>query len=104
MPHGQTGRGAIMRQHWGGRTRLGLRIAMVVPPWYEVPPNGYGGLEAICATLVDALIDRGHDVTLFGAGRRSTTKARFVSTMDDIQCARLGESLPDVLHSARVAA
>ncbi len=93
-----------------GRTRSGspgatahaLNVAMVVPPWYEMPPKGYGGLEAICSALVDALVDRGHDVTLFGAGERSGTKAHFVSTTDEPQFRRLGESLPDVLHAARV--
>ena len=38
-----------------------LRIAMVVPPWYEMPPRGYGGLETIVSALVDALVGRGHD-------------------------------------------
>jgi glycosyltransferase involved in cell wall biosynthesis len=79
-----------------------MRIAMVVPPWYELPPSGYGGLEMICAALVDGLVDRGHDVTLFGAGERSGTKATFVSTSPALQYPRLGETLPDVLHTARV--
>jgi glycosyltransferase involved in cell wall biosynthesis len=79
-----------------------MRIAMVVPPWYELPPSGYGGLEMICAALVDGLVDRGHDVVLFGAGKRSGTKAEFVSTSADLQFPRLGETLPDVLHAAQV--
>ena len=79
-----------------------MRIAMVVPPWYELPPSGYGGLEMICAALVDGLVDRGHDVTLFGAGEQTGTKARFVSTTSSLQYQRLGETLPDVLHAALV--
>src|SRR3954463_2817805 len=79
-----------------------LRIAMVVPPWYELPPTGYGGIELICAALVDALCARGHDVTLFGAGTRTGTKAKFVSTVDEPQFERLGEGMPDALHAARV--
>jgi glycosyltransferase involved in cell wall biosynthesis len=75
---------------------------MVVPPWYEMPSRGYGGLEAIVSALVDAMVDRGHDVTLFGAGERSGTRARFVSTTPQVQHARLGETLPDVTHVARV--
>ena len=58
-----------------------LSIAMVVPPWYEVPPAGYGGLEQVCASLIDGLVARGHDVTLFGTGTRTGTEARFVSTI-----------------------
>ncbi|GAA1786943.1 glycosyltransferase family 4 protein [Luedemannella flava] len=75
---------------------------MVVPPWYEMPPTGYGGLEMIASALVDGLVERGHDVTLFGAGERTGTKATFVSTTPTLQYARLGETLPDVLHVARV--
>ena len=31
-----------------------LRIAMVAPPFYEIPPKAYGGIEAVLAQLVDA--------------------------------------------------
>jgi glycosyltransferase involved in cell wall biosynthesis len=79
-----------------------LRVAMVVPPWYELPPAGYGGLEVIVAALVDGLVERGHDVTLFGAGTRNGTRARFVSTDPEPQFRRLGEVMPSVLHTARV--
>ncbi|GAA1803728.1 glycosyltransferase family 4 protein [Planosporangium flavigriseum] len=75
---------------------------MVVPPWYELPPSGYGGIELICAALIDALCARGHDVTMFGAGRRTGTAARFVSTLPEPQYERLGEAMPDALHAARV--
>jgi glycosyltransferase involved in cell wall biosynthesis len=75
---------------------------MVAPPWYEVPPIGYGGVELICGALVDALVTRGHDVTLFGAGTRTGTAATFVSTTEEPQSARLGEEMPAMLHAARV--
>lgn len=78
-----------------------LRIAMLVPPWYELPPPGYGGLEQMCAALVDALVARGHDVTVIGAGTRSGTAAKFVSTIDQPQHLRLGEGLPELLHVGR---
>ncbi|GGK38544.1 glycosyl transferase [Pilimelia terevasa] len=78
-----------------------MRIAMVAPPWCEVPPAGYGGLEQVLAYLVDALVDRGHDVTLFGAGERSTTKARFVST-GPIQYDHMNWALPELDHVARI--
>jgi glycosyltransferase involved in cell wall biosynthesis len=79
-----------------------LRVAMVAPPWYELPPTGYGGIELICAALVDALVARGHHVTLFGAGRRTGTAAEFVSTLPHPQYLRLGEAMPTLLHAARV--
>ena len=81
-----------------------LRIAMVVPPWYELPPHGYGGVEAMCAALVDALADRGHEVTVFGAGRRNGLAGSFVSTVAQPQYDRIGEMMPAALHAARVEA
>ncbi|HEX6497626.1 MAG TPA: glycosyltransferase family 4 protein [Micromonosporaceae bacterium] len=77
---------------------------MVVPPWYELPPQGYGGLETIVAALVDGLVERGHHVTLFGAGRRTGTRAAFVGTVAEPQYPRLGQVMPEVLHIARVNA
>lgn len=50
-----------------------LRVAMVAPPWITVPPPGYGGTETVVALLCEALVARGHDITLFAApGSRST--------------------------------
>ncbi|MGN9779019.1 glycosyltransferase family 4 protein [Micromonospora sp. H33] len=75
---------------------------MVVPPWLSVPPPGYGGLEQTVAGLVDALVAGGHAVTVFGAGEHHGTDASFVSTIPDLQYDRLGESLPELAHLARV--
>ncbi|WP_091350330.1 glycosyltransferase family 4 protein [Micromonospora rhizosphaerae] len=75
---------------------------MVVPPWLPVPPAGYGGLEHLVAGLVDALVRQGHAVTLFGAGHDHGTAADFVSTEPDLQYERLGESLPELAHVARI--
>jgi glycosyltransferase involved in cell wall biosynthesis len=86
------------RSHW----HRPLKIAMLVPPWYELPPDGYGGLERVCADLVDALVARGHDVTLFGAGTKTGTAAKFVSTTPELQNERLQQTLPDLAHIARV--
>jgi glycosyltransferase involved in cell wall biosynthesis len=74
---------------------------MVAPPWIEVPPRGYGGIEAICATLIDALAERGHDITLIGAGGHSTAATQFLATYDQPQFARLGEAIPELVHTAR---
>src|SRR3989440_7478437 len=84
------------------RSHQRLRIAMVAPPWYELPPVGYGGLEVIVAALIDGLVERDHEVTLFSAGNRTGTRARFVSTTGELQYPRLGELMPAVLHTARV--
>jgi glycosyltransferase involved in cell wall biosynthesis len=49
-------------------------IAIVAPPWYPVPPHGYGGIELIVGLLADELRARGHRVTLI-AGEGSTPDA-----------------------------
>ena len=57
---------------------MALRISLVAPVWYPVPPPGYGGIETVVSLLADGLAARGHDVTLFASGD-SRTAARLVS-------------------------
>src|SRR5438094_4683180 len=42
------------------------RIAIVVSPWYPVPPKGYGGIELMAYNLARELSNRGHQVTVIG--------------------------------------
>lgn len=59
-----------------------MRIAVIAPPWFPVPPSGYGGIELVVALEADALVARGHEVTLFAApGSRST--ANLVTTLSE---------------------
>jgi glycosyltransferase involved in cell wall biosynthesis len=51
-----------------------MKIAIVAPPWFRVPPEKYGGIEIIVSLLADGLTDKGHDVTLFTVAS-SITKA-----------------------------
>src|SRR5688572_4721858 len=55
-----------------------MRIAQVAPLFERVPPVTYGGTERVVAYLVDALVELGHEVTLFASGD-SRTRARLVS-------------------------
>jgi glycosyltransferase involved in cell wall biosynthesis len=59
-----------------------VRIALIAPPWYTIPPSGYGGIEWVVALLADGLSERGHQVTLFAAPG-SRTRARLVSPLDE---------------------
>jgi len=59
-----------------------VRIAQVAPPFETVPPTRYGGTERVIATLTDALVERGHDVTLFAPGD-SHTQAALVPTVHE---------------------
>lgn len=40
---------------------------MVAPPWYPVPPTGYGGIELVVHLLIAGLGRLGHEVVLFAA-------------------------------------
>ena len=58
-----------------------VKIALVSPLYEAVPPRLYGGTERIVAYLADALVDLGHDVTLFASGD-ARTKAKLVAARD----------------------
>lgn len=76
-----------------------LKIAQIAPPWIEVPPLKYGGIELVVSVLADGLVARGHDVTLFASGG-STTSARLVSYFDPAPGAeRIGRTYVEVLHA-----
>jgi glycosyltransferase involved in cell wall biosynthesis len=80
-----------------------LHVAMIAPPYFDIPPTAYGGVEAVVADLVDALVDRDHQVTLIGAGRQGTRAQRFLATYQRQPADQLGEPLPEVVHAAQVA-
>jgi len=58
-----------------------MKIAQVTPLYEAVPPKLYGGTERVVAHLTDALVDLGHDVTLF-ASAEAETRARLVPVRD----------------------
>jgi glycosyltransferase involved in cell wall biosynthesis len=81
-----------------------LRVAVVAPPFYEVPPRTYGGTETVCHLLVEGLMSRGYDVTLVAAGA-SDTGARLIRTFEEPQGeGTANETTIEVVHAARAAA
>jgi len=50
-----------------------MRIAIISPPFLPVPPRGYGGTELVVHELVEGLVERGHQVTLFATGDSCTS-------------------------------
>lgn len=76
---------------------------MLAPPWISVPAPGYGGVESVVSALTEALVARGHDVTLFCApGSRST--ARVVTLLDEARPDEIERSLYEADHVARAFA
>jgi len=74
-----------------------MRIAQIAPLYEAVPPKLYGGTERVVAHLANALVDLGHDVTLF-ASAEAETRAHLVPVRD--QAIRLD---PAVLKSDMAA-
>jgi glycosyltransferase involved in cell wall biosynthesis len=54
-----------------------MNIAQVAPLYESVPPRAYGGTERVVSYLTEALVEMGHEVTLFASGD-SVTSARLV--------------------------
>ena len=74
-----------------------MRIAILAPPWFPVPPSGYGGIEWVVAILADALADAGHDVTLFASGD-SRTRAKLSAVYAEAPRRMIGRSQPELHH------
>jgi glycosyltransferase involved in cell wall biosynthesis len=78
------------------------RIAMIAPPWFDVPPDGYGGIEEMAADLIDELVTRGHEVILLCTGGNGT-KATSIDVGDRPDPGQLRQALPEIVYAARVA-
>lgn len=50
-----------------------MRIAQVAPLTEAVPPKLYGGTERVISWLTEALVELGHDITLFASGDSVTS-------------------------------
>jgi len=59
-----------------------MRIAIVAPPWFRIPPEGYGGIEVVVYLLAEGLVDKGHEVTLCTVAS-SSTRASIHKVFDD---------------------
>jgi glycosyltransferase involved in cell wall biosynthesis len=75
-----------------------MRIAVLSPAWFPVPPSGYGGIEWIVALLADGLVDAGHDVTLFASGD-SRTKAKLMYVYEEAPSQWIGRSFWELRHA-----
>lgn len=63
----------------GPSTAAALRVAVLAPISWRVPPRHYGPWEQFTSLLTEGLVARGHEVTLF-ATADSVTQARLVGS------------------------
>lgn len=75
-----------------------MNVALFSPVWFPVPPDRYGGIEAVVHLLADGLVDAGVDVTLFASGD-SSTSAELVSVFDRAPSERIGQSFWELQHA-----
>jgi len=75
-----------------------LRVAVLSPCWFPVPPTGYGGIEWVVALLADGLVDAGHDVTLFASGD-SRTRAKLAAVHETAPSEWIGHTYWELRHA-----
>jgi glycosyltransferase involved in cell wall biosynthesis len=75
-----------------------LRVGIISPVWFAVPPPGYGGIELVVSLLADGLVRAGHDVTLFASGD-SYTKAKLQWVFRTAPSAEIGMTEYEFRHA-----
>jgi glycosyltransferase involved in cell wall biosynthesis len=78
-----------------------LAVAIVAPPWLQIPPPDYGGIEEVVRLLSRGLVARGHDVTLFAAPG-SESPAEVVAVLDEPKPERIEHSLVEATYVGSV--
>ena len=74
-----------------------MRVALIAPPWFPVPPPKYGGTEAVVSLLTEGLVARGLDVTLFASGD-SETSARLEYVHATARSVEIGQMSAELEH------
>jgi glycosyltransferase involved in cell wall biosynthesis len=79
-----------------------MRVAVLAPISWRVPPEHYGPWEQFVSLLTEGLVERGLDVTLF-ATANSRTKARLVGSAAQgySECASIDPKVWELLHISK---
>src|SRR5918999_3725459 len=75
-----------------------MKVAVLSPVWFPVPPSGYGGIEWVVSMLADGLAEAGHDVTLFASGD-SHTQAKLEFVFRRAPSDRIGQTFWELQHA-----
>jgi glycosyltransferase involved in cell wall biosynthesis len=80
-----------------------VRIAVLAPIAWRVPPRHYGPWELFASILTEGLVSRGHEVTLFAVGE-SETSARLCSVVPRgwSEDQRIEPKVAECLHVSQV--
>ena len=74
-----------------------MKVGLICPVWFPVPPEAYGGIERVVALLADGLVADGHDVTLFASGE-SQTRARLDAVFPTAPSEWIGHTFWELRH------
>lgn len=80
-----------------------MKIGIISPVWFPVPPEGYGGTERVVSLLADGLVDAGHDVTLFASGD-SETRADLEAVFPSAPSEWIGHTWWELRHAVHAIA
>jgi glycosyltransferase involved in cell wall biosynthesis len=75
-----------------------VRVAILSPAWFPVPPPGYGGVEWIVHLLTEGLVEAGVEVTLFASGD-SRTDAELAAVYDEAPSEWIGHTFWELRHT-----
>jgi glycosyltransferase involved in cell wall biosynthesis len=75
-----------------------VRVGMLSPVWFPVPPDRYGGIEWVVHLLAESLVEAGVDVTLFASGD-SRTAARLESVYPEAPSEWIGHTFWELRHA-----
>jgi glycosyltransferase involved in cell wall biosynthesis len=86
---------------------MALTVFINAGPWLTVPPQGYGGIENVIATLIPELRRNDVRVVLATVGASTITVDEMISAFEEPQFPRLGEPYNEVMgvpaaHMVRV--
>lgn len=75
-----------------------MHIGLIAPPWFAVPPPGYGGTEEAVDTLARGLEKAGHSTLLFTTGD-ATCQVPMAHAYPEAERSRLGATIPELYHT-----
>jgi glycosyltransferase involved in cell wall biosynthesis len=74
------------------------RIGVIAPPWIPLPPDAYGGIEAVVALLCERLAVRGHDLTLVAAPGSRVGGVELRTPLEAVPD-QIGDGGPELRHT-----
>jgi glycosyltransferase involved in cell wall biosynthesis len=75
-----------------------MRVGLVAPPWFPVPPPGYGGTEVVVDNLARGLQSRGHEIGLFTVGESTSPVFRQYLYPSAIAVQPMGAAVAEAAH------